>query len=92
MNGGAGNPPTWFKIAVVTCGTLLIVGGLTFEGHRIEVELDSPQVFSVTTTWWGLNEERTEIRWMKPPGYEYLAWCARNRHGEWYPYLLDYYE
>ena len=92
MDGGAGTPPTWFKIAVVVCGTLLMVAPLTFEGHRIEVELDSSQVFSVATTWWGLKERRTEIRWMKPSGYDYPAWCAKNRHGEWYPYLLDYWE
>lgn len=92
MYGGAGTPPAWFKIAIVTVGILLIVGPLTFERHRIEVELDSPQVYSVTTTWWGLKEKRREIRWMKPIGYNYSAWCARNRHGEWYPYLLDFWE
>jgi hypothetical protein len=47
MYGGAGTPPAWFKIAIVTVGILLIVGPLTFERHRIEVELDSPQVVGV---------------------------------------------
>ncbi len=89
MNGGAGTPLDRFRIVVITCAVLLILGALTYERHRIEVDPSEPGVYSVTTTWWGLKESVTEIRWMKPPGYDYRAWCASDRSGKWYPYIVE---
>lgn len=89
MNNYNGSLSPWFKIVVVTACIMLGVGSLTYERHRIEVETDSPQVYSVKITWWGLKEKRTEIQWRKPPGYDFFAWCARGRDGDWYIYLVD---
>lgn len=68
---------------------LFVAAPLSFERYSITVEMDSPQVYSVQTTWWGLKETRREIRWMRAPGEEYEAWCARDADGQWYPYLIE---
>ena len=46
MNNYNGSLSPWFKIVVVTACIMLGVGSLTYERHRIEVETDSPQVYS----------------------------------------------
>lgn len=75
---------------VVLAGSALIVGApLTFERHSIIVGTDGPQIYAVQKTWWGFKETQRELKWMQAPGYDYEAWCTRDGHGRWYPYLIE---
>jgi len=68
---------------------VLIVLPLTYSKSFFEVETDEPKVYYVKSSFWGLSKWQTEIRWMRAPGYDYDAWCAKGKTGKWYPLLLD---
>lgn len=86
--------PSDHKVEVVIslAVVLLLFGAVTHENSYITVDSNSPTVYAVRTTWWGLRTEESEIRWMQPPGYDYAAWCAQSPSGKWYPYLIDLWE
>jgi hypothetical protein len=76
----------WIIAAVVA---MIFLAPMTFESHELIVDAHTPNVYAVTTTWWGLRREEREIKWMKPEGAEYASWCARSKDGEWYPFIVD---
>ena len=61
----------------------------TFQRDKIQIEPDSGVVYAVKITWWGLKQDKREIKWGKAEGYDYAAWCTKDRNGEWYPYIID---
>lgn len=84
-----GEIPNALKLFFYFLTFVLIIGIPTFKCHTITVDPNSPQVFSVKKTWWGLKEKEIEIIWMKAPGYDYEAWCAKGKDGGWYPYIIE---
>ena len=74
------------RILAIGSSILLLglLGALSFDGSEITVEANSPKVFQVSTSWWGLRRAYREIRWRKPDGLDFEAWCAQAPDGTWY--------
>ena len=77
------------RVAIFICVILLILASLTFARHRITVDPTDDSVYDLRSTWWGFKKEWREIRWMRAPGYDYEAWCARASDGSWNPYITE---
>ena len=73
---------------VISFLLILVIVGTTAKRHHLEIAPDSPIVFSVWRTWWGLKTEREEIHFMQRDGYDYPTWWAKSADGDWYPYLV----
>jgi hypothetical protein len=78
----------------ILCPLLLIaVAFANFQGHRVYVDSDSPQIMMERYSWWGLRSEIFEIRWLQIPDPdfgEYGAWCRKAKDGTWHQYLYEY--
>ena len=77
------------KVLLILLILALPAAHLTFEDMNITVDVDAPEVYVIRKTWWGLKQQRIPIRWMKATGYDFEAWCAQTKSGEWYPYLVE---
>lgn len=71
-------------------GVLICGGILLFRREYATLDPCDPHPIWIRKTWWGLKTEEIYLRWMKPTGLDYEAWCAKSRRGEWYPFIVEY--
>ena len=67
---------------------VVIIGPWTFERGYPLLEPDDENPKWVKVRWWGFQKRVYTLKWMKPSGYDYWAWCTHDSRGEWYPFLV----